>query len=299
MACNCSCSVRTRRSAPIRSRDICCSFDESVHLASSLRRASTYRCSFSNIRRKVCTRWHSNWRSFSCYEGKEKKVYNYFATASSSFRSEIVFKTPKFHHPHNRQPLPHIYTLQQVNFITPSRHQFQHSTIQLTSTGCGAVIRSRAGAEWWWCSGLWILVIVCVGVDVLNVVVVGIGDEHRLFALLALIWFGAGGREFADTRCCTVNSTSIHAEKITDARISTNTRHRANRVRYTSCRRKCLIFDNFANYKTEDAVGTDVLMVCSYHEREITRKPWIITDVSIIAALSPIWVHKKNNNHKW
>ena len=70
-----SCKVRTLRSAPANSWCSFCSFD----FASSLRRASTNRCSFSSISRNVWTRWHSSCLSFSCCNTQNvHKLMTYF-----------------------------------------------------------------------------------------------------------------------------------------------------------------------------------------------------------------------------
>lgn len=72
IAWSCSWMVEIRLFAPLKSREICCSLEGSVHLANSLLSASAYRCSFSSINRKVWTLWLSNWRNFSCW----KNIYN-------------------------------------------------------------------------------------------------------------------------------------------------------------------------------------------------------------------------------
>lgn len=77
-------------------------------------------------------------------------------------------------------------------------------SIKHTSTGWGPVIRSRAGAEWWWCNGL-------VGVteehgvteDTVVEFIVGKGGSVKL-GLDELINKGL---------CCTVNSTWVEAGK--------------------------------------------------------------------------------------
>lgn len=68
-----------------------------------------------------------------------------------------------------------------------------------TSTGCGPVIRSRAGAEWWWCKGL-------DGVTEETVVVFIVGNDNGSNVKLGFDEFIVKGL------CCTVNSTWVEAK---------------------------------------------------------------------------------------
>lgn len=75
-----------------------------------------------------------------------------------------------------------------------------------TSTGWGPVIRSRAGAEWWWCKGL-------------DGVTVEHGEVTDDTVVEFIVCKGKGGNvklgfdELINKGlCCTVNSTWVEAE---------------------------------------------------------------------------------------
>lgn len=65
---SCSCKVLTLLVAPLSSCWIFDSLCGSIHLANSDRKASTYSCSFSSIKRKVCTLCVSNCRNLSTFK---------------------------------------------------------------------------------------------------------------------------------------------------------------------------------------------------------------------------------------